>query len=473
MNKLAKLNAFALTLLITGSIDSVRNLPMAAIFGSSLIFFFLFAAIFFLIPTAIVSAHLTANTPEGGIYQWVRLAFGERMGFLAVWLQWANNLAWYPAILSFIAGTGAYLINPQLAQNKFYLVSFILPAFWFLTLVNLRGVRLSAKFANFCAFFGLLIPMLLIIILMVVWLLLKNPIQIQLTTHQIIPNLSNPEHWIGLTAIMLSFTGMELATVHINDVKNPQRTFPKALASSTVLILATMMLGSLAIALVIPHEQMNLVNGAIQTFDYFLSAYHLKFLTPILIALLILGSLGGISNWIISPIKGLGQGAQHGLLPPFFRRENRYGVPYNLLLGQAIFVSFICLAFLFLPSVNGSYWLLSALTTQLYMLMYVLMFCAAFVLHKKYPASKNTFAIPFGKIGLWFVCLSGLAGCIITLIVGFIPPANINIGSAWLYQILFCSGLILMISPITLCYWYKSRQNKIIVPESLEKVLAK
>src|SRR5579864_2973086 len=99
MSALTKLNTIALTLLITGSIDSVRNLPVSALFGSQLVFFFILAAAMFLIPTALVSAELASNISEGGIYQWCRLAFGERMGFLAVWLQWINNVVWFPTLL--------------------------------------------------------------------------------------------------------------------------------------------------------------------------------------------------------------------------------------------------------------------------------------------------------------------------------------------------------------------------------------
>src|SRR3990167_3266322 len=132
-----KITTFALTLLITGSIDSIRNLPATALFGSTLIFFFIFAAVFFLIPTALVSAELTANIGEGGIYQWTRRAFGEKAGFLAIWLQWINVVVWLPTILSFIAGTAAYLIDPALAQNKLYLVSVIIGTFWIITLINI------------------------------------------------------------------------------------------------------------------------------------------------------------------------------------------------------------------------------------------------------------------------------------------------------------------------------------------------
>lgn len=465
MTSKSKLHTLALTLLITGAIDSIRNLPAAALFGSTLIFFFIFSAIVFLIPSALVSAELAANVDEGGIYQWTRLAFGARIGFLAVWLQWISNIVWFPTILSFITGTAAYLIDPALAQNKYYLVSVILSIFWTLTLVNLRGIRVSAKFASVCATIGLLLPIALIITLFFTWLALGKPIQLHLTTANLLPNWQHMNNWIALTAIILGFMGMELASVHIKDVNQPQKTFPRALAFSTIIILTTMMLGSLAIAFVLPYDQINLVNGTIQTFDYYLNAYHLSWFTPILTLLLVIGSLGGIISWVVSPAKGLAQAAQHGFLPAFFKKENKYGVSQNILLAQAVLVSLICLAFLFLPSVNGSYWLLTSLSTQLYLLMYVLMFLSALVLRKKINYQPQSFSIPGKKYGLALTCLLGLIGCAITLFVGFIPPDNINIGSKLYYEIIFCSGMIAMILPVGFFFWYQKKPTRHLLPE--------
>src|SRR5438874_961927 len=105
------LTVFTLVMLITGAVDSIRNLPATALFGSSLIFFFTFAALVFLIPSALVSAELASTHDEkSGIFHWVTDAFGEKAGFLAVWLQWITNLVWFPTILSFIAGVITYLI---------------------------------------------------------------------------------------------------------------------------------------------------------------------------------------------------------------------------------------------------------------------------------------------------------------------------------------------------------------------------
>lgn len=460
MFQLKKLNTFALTLLITSAIDSIRNLPASALFGSTLIFFFIFSAIVFLIPSALVSAQLAANTEEGGIYHWTRLAFGERVGFLAVWLQWINNVVWFPTMMSFIAGTAAYLIDPALAQNKYYLIAVILGVFWFLTVVNLKGIRLSSKVTSICTITGLLIPMVFIISLFGIWLYLGNPVQLHLTTTTMLPNFNHSENWIALTAIMLGFAGMELATVHIKDVNEPQKTFPRALAISTMIILVTMIFGSLAIAFVLPYNQINLVNGTIQTFAYYLNAYHLSWVTPILTVLLIVGSLGGTISWVISPIKGLSQAADHGFLPPFLQRLNKHGVPQNLLLTQAVLVSFVCVAFLLLPSVNGSYWLLTALSTQLYMLMYVMMFLAAIGLRNKMKYNAKLFSIPGKQSGILIVSILGLIGCAITLFVGFIPPSTLDIGSMVRYEVIFCAGMVIMIAPICFFYWYERQKNK-------------
>lgn len=450
-----KLSVFALAMLITGSIDSIRNLPATALFGTTLIFFFIFSAIVFLLPAALISAELTATwTDKGGIYHWVELAFGKKIGFLAVWLQWINTMVWYPTILSFIAATAAYLIDPQLAQNKLYLITVILIVFWALTWVNLKGLHISAKFASFCTVAGMLIPMALIIGCTLLWLCLGKPIQIHFGAHDLLPSLGNGANWISLTAIMSAFLGMELATVHVKDVQNAQYVFPRALFISVIIILFTMILGALAIAIVIPAQQIGLVSGVMQAFSDFFSAYHMAWILPLIAAMLVVGSLGGMINWIISPAKGLMQAAEQGFLPQLFARQNKAGAASVMLITQAILVSFICLAFLLMPSVNGSYWLLTALSTQLYMLMYVLMFTAAIVLRYRYPDKARSFKIPGGKHSMLVTGILGLFGCAATILVGFFPPAGIDVGGLFHYEMVFGGGIILMILPVVAMYMY-------------------
>lgn len=471
-----KISVLALVLLITGAIDSIRNLPVTALFGSSLIFFFVFSAIVFLIPVALVSAELSStwSEEEGGVYSWVRNAFGENWAFFTIWLQWINTMVWYPTILSFIAGTLAYLINPELAQNKYYLICVILITFWSLTILGLSGLKASANFASFCAIVGMIIPMGFIIFLAIIWLIKGHPLAININLHTLVPQWKNTQSWVSLTAIMTSFLGMELAAVHVRNVNNPQRNYPKAMFFSVVVILATMILGSLAIAFVLPKEQIGLVNGVMQAFTNFFQAYHLQALMPVVVILLLLGSLGGMVNWIISPAKGLLLAADNGFLPKWLYQLNKHGIASRILILQAVLVTLLCSGFLLFPSINAIYWLFTSLSTELYIMMYVLMFLAAIHLKKKFAHLPRPFSIPGGKYGYYLACLLGIFGCAITLIVGFFPPENsMDVGGASHFRWVFSSGIVLMILPAFLLYLRKTAQQKAVpvLVEATEAIL--
>ncbi len=454
-----KIPLISLVILIVAAIDNIRNLPAAALFGSSLLFFFSFSAIVFLIPTSLVAAELSAAFPKkGGVFHWIHHAFGEKWAMAAIWLQWINTMVWYPTMLLFIAGTLSYLVNPELAQNKTYLISCILTVFWALTLINLKGIHISALLNNICAMIGTILPMLFLIILGVIWFFSGQPLQVDLSTADLIPPLSQTTSWISLIAIMASFLGMELSGVHVNDIRDPQRNFPKAIFLASSFIFLSMLLGALAIAFVLPHDTISLVSGIMQVFSNFFEVFNLGALTPILTVLIVVGSIGTMINWLISPAKGLLHAAEFGFLPPFFTRKNKAGVASNILLAQAILVTLFCLVFLLVPSVNAFYWFLTALSTELYMIMYILMFCAGIRLHYKHVDRKQSFKIPGKQWGMWTTCLLGLFGCTITIIISFFPPEDIIVGSTSRYLYMICIGNVLTISPIFLFYLYKRKK---------------
>jgi glutamate:GABA antiporter len=454
------LTIFSLTMITVGSVDSIRNLPATALFGSQLISFFLLGALFFLIPTALVSAELASGwAKQGGIYIWVKEAFGKKTGFLAIWLQWIENVIWYPTILSFVAGTIGYLINPALASNPYFLWLVIVASFWGATLLNMRGMSSSALFSNICAISGLLLPMSLIIGLGAVWLVGGNPSEVKFDLQSITPHFQDKSLWVSLTAIMMSFCGIEIATVHANDVHNPQHAFPRALINSVLIILITLILGSLAIAVVLPQNDINLVAGIMQAFNAFFGRYELLWMMPVIALMLVMGGLGGVSNWIIAPTKGLMVAAEDGNLPLVFQRSNKNNAPIVMLIAQAVIVTCLSTLFLFMPSVNGSYWLLTALAAQLYMLMYLIMFAAAIKLRIREPDHPRAFRIPGGLPGMVFVAGIGIIGALLTLIVSFMPPAGINVGSLARYEFTLIFGLLLMCSPPFISLWLQSRNT--------------
>lgn len=468
-----KLSLFSLTLLIVAAIDSVRTLPSTAFFGSSLIFFFLLSALIFLIPISLISAEFSSRYPEeGGIFHWVRKAFGDKIGMLAVWLQWINTMVWYPTMLLFIAGTAAHLLDPSLAQDKTFLISMTLATFWGLTLLNFRGIQVSARLNAFCGILGTLLPMLFLIILGIFWALSGNPLSISFSPEALLPSLANSETYGVVITIMTSFLGMELAGVYVTDIINPQKNFPKAIAWSALILLTTLIFGSLSVAAIIPKSEIHFVDGVMQTFTLFFNALNIPRFTPILAFLVMIGSIGGSVNWLLSPAKGLLQAAEYGFLPPYFAVQNKHGVSVRILVLQAFVVTLFSLATLLIPSINAYYWFLMALSTSLYMLTYILLFLSALKL--KRPDS-SAYQIPKGFRTL--SCFLGLGGCLATIVIGFQPTAGMESASTLWYGTLIALGFISMIAPVLLLWKYKknslSKNNGINSPPILSLFINK
>ena len=453
-----KIALFPLVLLIVAAIDSIRTLPTTAYFGSSLIFFYLAAALLFLIPVAFVSAEFSARFPEeGGIFHWIKAAFSERMGLLGVWLQWINTMVWYPTMLVFIAGTATYLIHPSLAYNKFFLLSFSLLIFGGLTLLNMRGIQVSAWMNAVCSTIGTLLPMAFLVLLGFFWISSGQSLAINFSAKDLIPTFNLLDNSGALVTIMASFLGMELASVHVADIDNPQKNFPKAIGYSVLILLSTLIFGSLAVAVVTPQQDIHFVDGIMQTFTTFFHTLHMPYLIPLFALLIVIGSTGGSINWLLSPAKGLLQVAEHGFLPPFLAVKNAHGVPVRILTLQAVLVSLFSSALVFVQNVNAYYWFLMALSTGLYMLMYLLLFLSALKLKRP----QTGFRIPRGLRTL--SCLAGLTACLLTLFIGFLPPAGTAVGSPSFYISLIVGGFLFLLLPVLACWAYKKRRVSAVV----------
>src|SRR5438128_2197951 len=111
-----------------------------------------------------------------------------------------------------------------------------------------------------------------------------------------VPKFSNINNWISLTTIITAFLGMELATVNVKNINKPHKNYPIGVITASTIILFTMILGSLAIAIVIPQKQIGLTTGIFQTFDYYLTAFHLKGLVIVMSILIIFTNINKIIN---------------------------------------------------------------------------------------------------------------------------------------------------------------------------------
>ena len=171
------------------------------------------------------------------------------------------------------------------------------------------------------------------------------------------------------------------------------------MAISAVIIVICTVLATLAIAMVIPADQLNLASGVMQAIQYFFTAAHVPWLVAPMAVLITLGGVVSLAAWLIGPAKGLGIVAEEGNMPPIFDRTNKYGAPVAVLVIQALIGSAVSLLYVFLPSVNQAYWILSAMTVELLCIVYVLVFAAVIKLRYSQPDTPRPFRIPGGHAG--------------------------------------------------------------------------
>lgn len=439
------LNVFSLVMINVIAVDSLRTLPISAKLGLPLISYYIVAAIAFIIPVALVAAELATAYPNtGGIYVWVREAFGRRAGFITIWLQWIYNVVWYPTMLAFIAATLSYLIAPELANNKFYLLGTALSLFWIFTVLNCFGMKLSSIVSIVGASLGTIFPMLVIIVLGGIWVMQGRPTAVNYPSSWL-PDFSSFGNLSLFSAILFGLIGMEMSAVHAEEVKNPQRDYPRALFYSTILIISTLSLGSLAIVIVVPNDSLSVVSGLIDAYAVFFKSYNMSWMTSVIAILIILGGLSGVSAWIIGPTKGLLVSARDGSLPARFARVNKHGAPVNILITQALIFSVLSTIFILLDSINAAYWMLSDLSAQMALIVYLFMFSAAIKLRYSKPDHPRGYTIPGGNIVMWLISGMGMICCIAAMIVGFIPPSQIPIGNVFFFEAFLVGGLILFV----------------------------
>ncbi|MCB1107808.1 MAG: amino acid permease, partial [Chlamydiia bacterium] len=435
---------------------------LTAVYGFSSLFYFIVSILLFFIPVSLVSAELATGWPKrGGVYLWVKEAFGHRFGFLAGWLLWIENVIWYPTILSFIAGTIAFTFKPELADSTLYMFCVIFGAFWGNIFLNLLGMRISGWISTLGVIFGTIIPGVIIIALGGIWLAMGKPSHIVFNWNTFLPDLSSPQQLALLAGVLLGFAGMEMSAVHAKDVKNPQKNYPRAIFLSGAIIIALSILGTLAIAIVIPESKISLVSGGMEAIAFFLRSYHLEWAVPIIAFLIALGAFGGMSTWTVGPVKGLLAAAQDGDFPPILHKVNKRNVPIGMLIFQGTIVSVMATVFLLMPNVNSSFWILLALTSQLYLLMYVIMFAAGIALRYKKPDVPRAYKIPFGNVGMWIVAGLGFLTALAAITIGFFPPEQLETGSPLFYVLFLVFGMIIFCAaPFIILLFKKPSWNR-------------
>ena len=421
-----------------GSVGYLGSAPALSIFGLASVFLYVLPALVFLLPVSLVAAELSSGWP-GGVYHWVEEGISAPMGLLAVWCQFAQTIFYYPALLAYVAGTLAYVIDPRLAGNGVYNAAVIIVLFWGGVLVCSRGAAVVAGLSSSGTLIGTLIPAVILVALGVAYLLQPNHSAAPMTANHLLPA------WSGLASIVLvvnsffTYAGIEVNAVHVDELRNPGRDYPKSIFLAMALVLAIFIGPTLAIAWVIPAGQISLTAGVMQAFDSLFTHFGLSFAVPLIAIALAVGALAGMISWLNGPSEGLLRiGREQGFLPPYFQRVNGKGIEVRILAAQGAVITVIALLYAFVPDVSRAYWIFAVMATQVYLIMYVLMFVAAIRLRRSQPDRARGYRAP----ALGLLCLLGAVSSVAALVIGFVPPSQFGHTDPFVYAVLVLAGIL-------------------------------
>jgi len=429
-----------MTFMTVSVVCSLRAAPTMAVFGLGSILLYAIPAVLFFVPETLISAELASAWP-GGIYRWVTEAFGPKIGLLAVWCQYAQTIFYYPALLAYVASTLAYVVDPRLASSGMFTAIVIIGVYWAAAIISGRGMKAVSGLSSAGSIIGTIIPGIVLVGLGIAYLAGGHASAAPMHVHDLLPA------WAGIASLVLvvnnvlSFDGMEVNAVHVSELKDPKREFPRVMFWSIGICMLVFILSALAVAWVVPNSTVSLTAGVMQAFSNLFGVFHLGFMTPVVGVMIILAMLSGMIAWLAGPSTGLLLiGREEGFIPPYFQKLNKQGMQMNIFIWQGIITSIIACLYAFIPVVSDAYWIFEVMTIQIYLVMYLLMYLSAMKLRKSQPDRPRGYRTP----ALRTMCGMGIFTTVAAFFLGFDPPSQFHSGGTLVYILIVAGGVGIM-----------------------------
>lgn len=360
--------------------------------------YLLILPLFWCIPVSLVSAELTTAMPvEGGFYRWTRAAFGDFWGFLAGWWNWSA---------SFLLG-GAYAVLftdylvyyfPRMTWWEHYLVSVALIVA--LTWVNVRGIQMVGQVATALEIFIFIPVAAMIVLALTHWRF--NPFHPWVVPHQATFKIFG----VGLALGIWLYSGYEQLSTVAEEVENPQRAYPRALALVVPLSIAAYFLPTLA-------GLGSAGNWEKWHTGFFSDAARIiggSWLGTWMTFAAMIGNIALLNSTILTTTRMPFAMAEDGYLPELLtRKQARYGTPWVAIVASAVI--YALLAWQSLGQLISVYiWLRSATT--------ILTVLSAWRLRRSRPDLSRSFVVPGGRAGLAYVVAAPVLMAIVALLGG-------------------------------------------------------
>ena len=324
--------------------------------------------------------------------------------------------------------------------------------FWVATVVAFRVLNASARLSTVGLTLGTLIPGATLILLMFIWLGKGESSAVPLQASDIVPTWNGVSSLVLIIGTFIAFAGLEVNAVHIQEMRNPSRDYPRGVALAVVIIFLLYVLGtSRSPSLYRPANSIwtQVRHGG---FVAYMTGLNAGLGGKVLSFLLAFGSLAAAATWVIGPSRGLLLVGRKGYLPQRLQAVNQHDVQVPILVIQAVIVSILAIAFVLIPNVSSVFWVLQTITVELYMLMYVLMFSSGWRLRRTRPDVPRSFRVPWMPL----VATVGVMAAAGAITIGFIPPSQLGSSvSPATYALGIFAGVQILAIPSQVIYHFR------------------
>jgi glutamate:GABA antiporter len=446
------------------AVVGLRWIARGARAGPESVTLWILACLAFFVPLAAAVAELSSRYPEqGGVYVWVRRAFGLGHGFICGWCLWVNNLFYFPSVLLFGAANMAAMGGERwawLGASRWYSVTFVLAGIWIAAGVNILGLRIGKWLQNAGAI-GLWVPAGLLIGCGAL-ALARFGSATPFSTATMLPH-GNALDTLGLwSAMCFAFSGFEITSFIGQEIHNPRRLIPLGVLVAGIVTTVIYIIGSASVLIAVPSSSLKELSGITDAVQLVAGRVGLTGLGALTGGLLALNALAGTASWTAGAARvPFAAGVDNALPAVFARLHPRYRTPHVALIVQSIAASAIFLASVFVAvagrttTIQEAYDILVNLTILIYFVPYLYLFAALIRLRRDaHTPMLDELRIPGGSVGLLAISFTGFAATAIALGLTFVPPPGVN---ATTYEVNLIVQAAVMIGAGLALYWISSR----------------
>jgi len=409
-----KFRLFDAVLMSVVVIMVVESVAPAAAIGPSQFFWWIFLLILFFIPYGLISSELgTTYTGDGGLYDWVRQAFGQRWGGRLAWLYWINYPLWMASLAVLFVQVSDQIFNIKLNTLGSIIVQLVFV--WVVVLMGNQPVSESKWIMNLAAFTKIFT--ILALGGLGIYVAMTRGVANTFTVQTLMPHF-NLSGLTNLSVIIFNFLGFEVVATMADDMDNPKKQIPQAIIYGGILIAFFYLLGAFGMGAAIPTDKLSASSGLIDSFVLLIG--HMNWFVILIGIFFMYILVSEMISWALGVNYVADYAGKDGALPRIFAKENAKGMPVGTGYLNGIIASVLVIAAPFIPN-QDIFWAFFSLNVVALLLSYTMLFPAFWKLRQSDPDKERPFKVPGGKLMINLMTWVPEVLLILTIIFSIVP----------------------------------------------------